>query len=209
MTSVYDRTLTLPTLGEGEGVRSQPFGGGVGYSVAPWLRKFGSIHSRNVGSKVVWNDIAHSCCNWQLSKHGIRWPVSHDLMVGSRFCPIEVTCFSFFTRTAHKISGVLIWTSGRTSDPKSQPFLQVRKAVTIELNYLKYLSSWCFENQPKEICTHLSEKASEVTRLFGLDKLQNHTNEKRKGEETWRKRKSEEQERRRRGKRNGCTQLVL
>ena len=62
MTSAYDRTLTLPTLGEGEGVRSQPFGGGVGYSVALWLRKFGSIHSRNVGSKVVWNDIAHSCC---------------------------------------------------------------------------------------------------------------------------------------------------
>ena len=130
--------------GRREGVRSQPFRGGVGYSVAPaWLRKFGSIHSRNVDSKVVWNDIAHSCC-WQLTKQGIRWLISHDLMAGSRFCPIEVTCFSFFTRTAHEISGVLIWTSGRTSDPKSQPFLQVRKAVTIELNYLKYLSSRCF-----------------------------------------------------------------
>ena len=148
--------------------------------------------------------------NWQLSKHGIHWPVSHDLMVGSRFCPIEVTSFSFFTRTAHKISGVLIWTSGRTSDPKSQPFLQVRKAVTIELNYLKYLSSRCFENQPNEICSHLSEKASEVTGVFGPDKLQNHTNERRKGEER-RKRKSEEEERRRRGKKvlYGCTQLVL
>ena len=63
-------------------------------------------------------------------------------------------------------------------------FWQVRKAVTIELNYLKYLSSRCFENQPNEICSHLSEKASELTRLFGLDKLQNHTNEKRKEEET-------------------------
>ena len=86
-----------------------------------------------------------------------------------------------------------------SSDAKSQPFFQVRKAVTIELNYLKYLSSRCFENQPNEICSHLSEKASEVTSLFGPDKLQNHTNERTKGEER-RKRKSEEEERRTRGK---------
>ena len=32
MTSAYDRTLTVQTLGEGEGVRSQPTGGGVCYS---------------------------------------------------------------------------------------------------------------------------------------------------------------------------------
>ena len=68
--------------------------------------------------------------------------------------------------------------------PEKSAFGQVRKAVTIELNYLKYLSSRYFENQPKEICSHLSEKASEVTRHFGLDKLQNHTKERRKGEET-------------------------
>ena len=107
----------------------------------------------------------------------------------------QVTCFSFFTRTAHEISCVLIWNSGRTSDAKSQ----VRKAVTIELNYLKYLSSRCFENQPNEICSHLSEKASEITSLFAPDKLQNHTNERTNGEER-RKRKSEEEERRTRGK---------
>ena len=26
-----------------------------------WLRKFSSIHSRNVGCKLMWDDIAHSC----------------------------------------------------------------------------------------------------------------------------------------------------
>ena len=39
-----------------------------------------------------------------------------------------------------------------------------------------FISSRFFENQPNEICSHLSEKASKG-RLFGPDKLQNHTNE--------------------------------
>ena len=42
-------------------------------------------------------------------------------------------------------------------------------------------SSRFFENQPHEICRHSSEKASK-DRLFGPDKLQNHTNQG-KGEE--------------------------
>ena len=33
-----------------------------------------------------------------------------------------------------------------------------------------------FENQPNEICSHLSEKSSK-DRFFKPDKLQNHTNE--------------------------------
>ena len=37
-------------------------------------------------------------------------------------------------------------------------------------------SSRFFENQPNEICRHLSEKASKG-RFRGPDKLQNHTNE--------------------------------
>ena len=37
------------------------------------------------------------------------------------------------------------------------------------------ISSRHFENQPNEICSHLSEKASNG-RLFGADELQNHTN---------------------------------
>ena len=43
-----------------------------------------------------------------------------------------------------------------------------------------YISSRFFENQPNEICSHLSEKASKG-RLLGPDKLQNHSI-KRKGE---------------------------
>ena len=39
-----------------------------------------------------------------------------------------------------------------------------------------FISSRFFENQPNEICSHLSEKASKG-RLFGPDKLQNNTNE--------------------------------
>ena len=42
-------------------------------------RKFDSIHSRNVGSKLVWDDIAHSCYD-QVSKQGIRSPVPYDLI---------------------------------------------------------------------------------------------------------------------------------
>ena len=38
-----------------------------------------------------------------------------------------------------------------------------------------YLADF-FENQPNEICSHLSEKASKG-RLFGPDKLKTHTND--------------------------------
>ena len=55
-------------------------------------RKFDSIHSRNVGSKLVWDDIAHSCYD-QVSKQGIRSPVPYDLINGPKFWPIEVTYF--------------------------------------------------------------------------------------------------------------------
>ena len=48
------------------------------------VRKFGAIHSRNVGSTLVWDDIAHSCYD-QVSKQGIHWPVAHDLIAGSSF----------------------------------------------------------------------------------------------------------------------------
>ena len=41
------------------------------------------------------------------------------------------------------------------------------------------MSSRFFENQPSEICSHLSEKASKG-RFFGLDKLQNHSNEEKR-----------------------------
>ena len=44
-----------------------------------------------------------------------------------------------------------------------------------------YISSRFFENQPNEICSHLSEKASKG-RLLGPDKFQNHT-KKGKGKE--------------------------
>ena len=37
-----------------------------------------------------------------------------------------------------------------------------------------YISSRFFENQPNEICSHLSEKASKG-RLLGPDKLQNYS----------------------------------
>ena len=59
-----------------------------------------------------------------------------------------------------------------------------------------------FENQPNEICSHLSEKPSKG-RFLIPDKLQNHTNEG-KGKER-KKRKSQEEEWRRREKNNGCT----
>ena len=63
------------------------------------------------------------------------------------------------------------------------------------------MSSRFFENQPNEICSHLSEKASKG-RFFGLDKLQNHPNEEKRKEK---KKDGEEEERRRRKKSNGCT----
>ena len=55
-------------------------------------RKLDSIHSRNVGSKLGWDDIAHSCYD-QVSKQGIPSPVPYDLINGPRFWPIEVTHF--------------------------------------------------------------------------------------------------------------------
>ena len=89
-------------------------------------RKFDSIHSRNVGSKLVWDDIAHSCYD-QVSEQGIRWLVPYDLINGPRFWPIEVTYFFEVFRwqvfsfqqiavstllisreTAHEISSVLL-----------------------------------------------------------------------------------------------------
>ena len=57
---------------------------------------------------------------------------------------------------------------------------------------VSYISSRFFENQPNEICSHLSEKASKG-RFFKRDKLQNHSKRKEK-------RKSEEKETRRREK---------
>ena len=54
-----------------------------------------------------------------------------------------------------------------------------------------FASTRCFENHPNEILSHWSEKASKC-RLFGPDKLQNHSNE---GKE----RKKKERERRKKG----------
>ena len=61
-------------------------------------------------------------------------------------------------------------------------------------NIYMYISSQFFENQPNEICSHLSEMASKG-RLLGPDKLQNHSIKRRK----------EEERRRRNKKSNGCT----
>ena len=58
-----------------------------------------------------------------------------------------------------------------------------------------YIYSRFFENQPNEICSHLSEKASKG-RFLKPEKLQNHSKEG-KGKE---KKKSEEKERRGRKK---------
>ena len=58
------------------------------------------------------------------------------------------------------------------------------------------ISNRFFENQPNEICSHLSEKASK-NRFRKPEKLQNHRN---KG-----KRKEKEKERGEEKKSNGCT----
>ena len=50
-----------------------------------------------------------------------------------------------------------------------------------------YIYSQFFENQPNEICSHLSEKASKVG-FFKPEKLQSHSNEG-KGEEGKKKRR--------------------
>ena len=52
---------------------------------------------------------------------------------------------------------------------------------TFVSDYIKIIPSRLLKNQPNEICSHWSEKASKG-RLLGPDKLQNHTN-KRKGKE--------------------------
>ncbi len=39
----------------------------------------------------------HVMVNWQLSKQGIRWPVSHDHIGGSDLELFEVECFMKFT----------------------------------------------------------------------------------------------------------------
>ena len=48
-------------------------------------------------------------------------------------------------------------------------------------NIYMYISSRFFENQPNEICSHLSEKASKG-RLLGPDKLQNYSIKRREKE---------------------------
>ena len=60
-----------------------------GFSVR---RKFDSVHSRNVGCKLVWDDIAHPCYD-QVSKQGICSPVPYDIINGPEFWPNEVTYF--------------------------------------------------------------------------------------------------------------------
>ena len=55
----------------------------------------------------------------------------------------------------------------------------------------EYISSRFFENQPNEICSHFSEKASKG-RLFGPDKLQNHS----KGKENEKEREGRKHEKR-------------
>ena len=69
-----------------------------------------------------------------------------------------------------------------------------------------FISNRFFENQPNEICSHLSEKASQKGRFLKLQKLQNHSNE-RKGEE--KKKEREEKERRRGEKSNGKIALLV
>ena len=59
-----------------------------------------------------------------------------------------------------------------------------------------------FENQPNEICSHLSEKASKG-KFFGPDKLQNHSNEEKRKEK--KKNGEEHIERRTKERSNGCT----
>ena len=63
------------------------------------------------------------------------------------------------------------------------------------------MSSRFFENQPNEICSHLSEKASKDT-FLRLEKLQNHSNEG-KGKEKKKERGEGKEEKKK--KSNGCT----
>ena len=63
-----------------------------------------------------------------------------------------------------------------------------------------FISSRFFENQPKEICSHLREKTSKAGFLNPRSSKITVTKAKER-----RKRKSDEKERRRRKKSNGCT----
>ena len=54
------------------------------------------------------------------------------------------------------------------------------KIVKLRLSeryFLLFISSLFFENEPTEICSHLSKKGPRG-RLFAPDKLKNHTNER-------------------------------
>ena len=56
------------------------------------LRKFDSIHSRNVGSKLVWDDIAHSCydkCRNRVSADQFHMTLS----MGPRFGSLRLLTF--------------------------------------------------------------------------------------------------------------------
>ena len=57
-------------------------------NMAAILQKRDSLSSLNT-SLIL--DI-HTIINWHLSKQGIRWPVSHDHIAGSRLQLIEVAC---------------------------------------------------------------------------------------------------------------------
>ena len=58
----------------------------------------------------------------------------------------------------------------------------------------EYVSSRFFENEPSEICSHLSEKEPK-DRFFAPDKLQNHTrNEKERRKKRARRKKGGEEE---------------
>ena len=69
----------------------------------------------------------------------------------------------------------------------------------ISYNY-ENMSGRFFENQPNEICSHLSEKASKG-RFLKPEKLQNHSNEGKRKEIT--KERGEGKEKKK--KSNGCT----
>ena len=64
--------------------------------------------------------------------------------------------------------------------------------MTRRLKYIYCISSQFFENQPNEICSHLSEKVSKG-RFLKPQKLQNHSNEgKEKKERAGRRKGGEE-----------------
>ena len=79
----------------------------------------------------------------------------------------------------------------------TERLLVIGKLLQISL----FISSRFYENQPHEICSHLSEKASKRAGFLGPRSSKiTLTKEKER-----RKRKSEKEERKRREKSNGCT----